>query len=188
MELQLRPVRPEDDAAAIAEIYNFYVLNSTATFDLVPATESEMRSRIAEISSRFPYWVCCGDAPSEKRHLAACGNDSREKRRPAACSVVGYCCAHPWRAQTAYAETLETTLYVAPDRRGQGVGRLLAERLIDDCRSRGFHALIACITADNAASIRLHEKLGFRRVSKYREVGMKFGRRLDVTDLELLLG
>lgn len=187
MELQLRRVRPED-AAAIAEIYNFYVLESTATFDLVPVTEDEMRSRIAEISSRFPYWVCCrGDDSWEKRHLAACGNDSWEKRRPAACTVVGYCCAHPWRAQTAYAETLETTVYVAPDRRGQGVGRLLAERLIDDCRARGFHALVACITADNAASIRLHEKLGFRQVSKFREVGMKFGRRLDVTDLELLL-
>lgn len=60
-------------------------------------------------------------------------------------------------------------------------------RLIDECRSRGYHALIACITADNYSSLRMHGSLGFRQVSRFHEAGLKFGRRLDVIDLELVL-
>lgn len=59
--------------------------------------------------------------------------------------------------------------------------------LIDECRRQGYHALIACITADNYPSLRMHESLGFRQVSRFPKVGRKFGRWLDVIDLELIL-
>ena len=61
------------------------------------------------------------------------------------------------------------------------------QRLIDDCRQAGYHALIACITEGNEASISLHLKLGFKPVSHFEEVGMKFNRKLDVYDYELIL-
>ena len=59
--------------------------------------------------------------------------------------------------------------------------------LIDECRRQGYHALIACITADNLSSLRFHQRLGFRQVSRFPKVGRKFGRWLDVIDLELIL-
>ena len=77
--------------------------------------------------------------------------------------------------------------YGDPGLQKRGTGEALMRKLIEECRHRGFHSLIACITADNRPSIALHEKLGFRKVSGFKEVGMKFGRWLDVEDYQLLL-
>ena len=79
------------------------------------------------------------------------------------------------------------TVYVSSSCLGRGIGTLLMQRLIGECRSTGCHVLIACITADNAGSICFHEKLGFCCVSMFSAVGRKFGRWLDVVDYELLL-
>lgn len=73
------------------------------------------------------------------------------------------------------------------DTRARGIGRQLMERLIEECRAGGYHALIACITEGNEASYSLHEKLGFRKVSHFEKVGLKFGRWLDVVDYELII-
>lgn len=159
----LRKVKPED-AKAIAEIYNGYVLGSTATFETSPVSENEMRKRIEDISSRFPYFVYEKDG-----------------------KVAGYCYAHQWKEREAYRLTLETTVYLSDDCAGLGIGHRLMSGLISECRRMGFHSLIACITAENLSSIAFHEKLGFTRVSSFREVGFKFGRYLDVVDMELLL-
>lgn len=101
--------------------------------------------------------------------------------------IFKYCYAHLWKEREAYSKTLETTVYLTPESCHKGIGNLLMCRLIDECRSRGYHALIACITADNYSSLRMHESLGFRQVSRFHEAGLKFGRRLDIIDLELVL-
>ena len=101
--------------------------------------------------------------------------------------VVGYCYAHTWKEKAAYKYTLETTVYLSPRYKGKGIGRQLMERLIEECRAGGYHALIACITEGNEASYSLHEKLGFRKVSHFEKVGLKFGRWLDVVDYELII-
>ena len=163
MKGQIRRVVPED-AGRLAEIYNEYVLRTTISFETEAVTEAEMKSRIEAIFSAFPYFVYEYDGV-----------------------VQGYCYAHPWKERAAYSKTLETTVYLAPEACGQGVGKLLMERLIDDCRARGFHSLIACVTAENSTSVRFHERLGFRQVSRFAEVGLKFGRWLDVIDLQLVL-
>ena len=142
------------DAKAITNIYNEYVLHSVATFDTEPVQEEEMRARIAEISSRFPYFVYEEDK-----------------------EITGYC----------YAHTLETTVYLSPGHTGKGIGMLLMQRLIEACRENGYRALIACITEGNEASNILHERLGFKQVSHFTKVGLKFDRWLDVADYELLL-
>ena len=152
------------DAKAITNIYNEYVLQSVATFDTEPVLEEEMRTRIAEISSRFPYFVY---------------EENQE--------ITGYCYAHTWKEKAAYKYTLETTVYLSPRYKGKGIGRQLMERLIEECRAGGYHALIACITEGNEASYSLHEKLGFRKVSHFEKVGLKFGRWLDVVDYELII-
>lgn len=159
----IRKVRT-NDVAAITTIYNGYIQNSTATFETEPITEEEMKQRIESISPHFPYLV------DEENGV-----------------ITGYCYAHPWKARTAYQYTLETTVYLAPEFIGKGIGRLLMERLIEESRSSGFRALIACITAENESSCSFHERLGFEKVSHFVKVGEKFGRWLDVVDYELLL-
>lgn len=152
------------DAGEIVSIYNDYILNSVVSFETEALTVEEMQQRIRDFSSSFPYFVYEKDG-----HIA------------------GYCYAHAWKSRAAYSGTLETTVYLAPEFKGKGIGRELMERLISECRSLGYSALIACITASNTDSINFHSRLGFEKVSHFKHVGHKFGRWLDVVDYELLL-
>lgn len=161
--IMIRPVTLQD-APDIVAIYNEYIAHSTITFDMNPLTTQEMQQRISEISQRYPYFVYEEDG-----------------------IVEGYCYAHAWKEKEAYNRTLETTVYLSPAFTGKGIGRELMQRLTDECRRRGVHALIACITSENTASCHFHAALGFRQVSSFKEVGMKFGRWLDVADYELIL-
>ena len=159
----IRPVELSD-SNAITEIYNHYILNSVASFETEALSIEMMRNRIYEISADFPYFVCEIDG-----HIA------------------GYCYAHPWKERAAYRFTLETTVYISPQHRHEGIGKILMEKLINSCTERGFHALIACITGNNKASIALHERLGFKKVSHFEKVGYKHNQILDVVDYQLLL-
>lgn len=160
----LRPVTL-DDAGAIAEIYNYYVLNTTVSFELTPLTVATMRDNVEAISSSYPYFV------------AVSGD-----------KVIGYCCAHRWKPRPAYCHTFEVTIYLAPNCRRGGVGTALMQRLIAACRDiKDCHALIACITAENEESKAFHTKMGFTQVSQFTQVGYKFGRWIGVLDMEMLL-
>ena len=77
--------------------------------------------------------------------------------------------------------------YLKRNQCGKGIGKELMNTLIDACKEKGIHALIACITVPNEASVKLHESLGFQQVSRFYEVGYKFDRRLDVYDFERIL-
>ncbi len=162
-EKKIRPVILED-AGAIVDIYNYFITDTTVTFEVQPLTVEKMAERIREISARFPYFVYEEDG-----------------------RVLGYCYAHLWKERAAYSKTLETTVYLHKDATHRGIGSLMVNHLVDLCREHGYHALIACITEGNEASVRMHEKLGFRQVSEYKEVGRKFDEWLGVVDLELLL-
>lgn len=159
----IREVRP-DDAAQIAGIYNHYILETTISFETQPLSAEDMRIRIEEMSSYFPYFVAENNG-----------------------KLTGYCYAHPWKERAAYCKTLETTIYLASEAKGRGLGTRLMTQLIKECRNRGYHALIACITAENEESCQFHERLGFKKVSHFEQVGQKFGRWLDVADYELML-
>lgn len=153
----------ENDAAAITDIYNYYVCETTVSFETAPLSVGEMLRRIRTISAEFPYFV----AEEEGR-------------------VVGYSYAHLWKEREAYRHTWEVTIYLDKDCKGRGIGSLLMSRLIDACRAReDCSQLIACITAENAASIAFHSRMGFEKVSHFKRVGYKFGRWLDVVDMEL---
>lgn len=159
----IRPVTLQD-APAIAAIYNEYVENSVVTFETVPVTVEAMRDRIAELLKVYPYIVYEIEG-----------------------QVIGYSYAHAWKTRKAYEKTAETAIFVHPDHKRKGIGLELVRQLIEECRQRDFHVLIACITTSNTASIVMHQKLGYKQVSCYHEVGRKFDQWLDVADYELIL-
>ena len=152
------------DAEAIRAIYNLEVAESTVTFDLVPRTLEQQLDWIADHAGAHPAIVAVAQG-----------------------QVAGFGSLSPYKERPAYATTVEDSLFVARDHRGQGVGRLLLEELLRLAQSHGFHAVIARIVGDNAASIRVHQACGFELVGTEREVGRKFGRWLDVVELQKLV-
>ncbi|MGA2639938.1 MAG: N-acetyltransferase family protein [Spirochaetia bacterium] len=153
-----------EDLPRILEIYNREVLVSTATYDTVPRTAAEHRKWFSLHGPDHPVLV------ADTGGLAA-----------------GWASLSPWSDRAAYARSVEVSVYVAEEYRRQGVGRLLLQALIDAGRAHGYRALLARISADNEASMRLHAELGFTVVGTLREVGVKFGRTLDVCIMELLV-
>jgi len=153
-----------NDAEAIRAIYNLEVLESTVTFDLVPRTHDDQRAWLAAHAGAHPAVVAV---------------DSEE--------VAGFGSLSPYKDRAAYATTVEDSVYVHRDRRRAGVGRLLLDELLELATTHGFHAVIARIVGDHEASIALHERCGFTVVGVEKEVGRKFGRWLDVVELQRLL-
>lgn len=159
----IRKVLPQD-TEAIANIYNEYVTKSVVTFETIPLTVNEMGKRIDDLSKEYPYFIYELDG-----------------------EIIGYCYAHAWKARAAYKNTLETTVYISAKHKSKGIGTQLMNTLISHCKELGYHTLIACITAGNDESNRLHSRLGFKQVSHYKEVGKKFDKWLDVIDYQLML-
>lgn len=153
----IRPARP-DDAAGVADVYNHYVLNTVATFEEEPVAVSAMATRIADTLAAPLPWLVAEDGAA----------------------VVGYAYAARWKPRAAYRHTVETTVYLAPGRSGQGLGTRLYAALLEAVWAAGMHTAIGGIALPNAASVALHEKLGFRPVGTFRETGFKHMRRVDV--------
>jgi L-amino acid N-acyltransferase YncA len=153
-----------DDAPAVRGIYAPFVEATAVTFESEVPAVSEMAARIRTTLPRFPW-------------LAA-------ERQGA---VVGYAYASTWRSRAAYRWTVETTVYLRDDARGQGIGRALYGALLACIRLQGFRLALAGITLPNPASVRLHETFGFRAVSVYRACGHKLGAWHDVGMWELEL-
>lgn len=154
------------DAEAIRAIYNVEVGDSTVTFDLVPRTLDEQIEWIDAHTGARPAIVAVDDATGE---------------------VVGFGSLSPFKERPAYATTVEDSVYVRRDRRGEGIARRLLEDLLRLAVDHGFHAVIARIVGGHAASIALHERCGFAIVGTECEVGRKFGKWLDVVELQRML-
>ncbi|MCU1593501.1 MAG: Phosphinothricin N-acetyltransferase [Frankiales bacterium] len=152
--MQLRPAL-SDDAEAIAEVYRHYVESSLATFEEVPPTGAEMRRRML-LEPRLPWLVACEDV------------------------VVGYAYASHHRARAGYRWSADVSVYLAPQARGRGAGRALYEQLLAVLRDLGYVNAYAGIALPNAASVGLHEALGFRLVGVFEGTGFKHGQWIDV--------
>ncbi|AJE97292.1 GNAT family N-acetyltransferase [Pandoraea apista] len=151
------------DLIAIRDIYNDAVEHTTAIWNEVLVDVDNRREWLAaRVARGFPVIVAERDG-----------------------KVAGYASFGDWRAFDGYRHTVEHSIYVDRHTRGGGAGETLMRALIDRARALGIHVMIASIEAQNAPSIRLHEKLGFRRVGTFNEVGTKFGRWLDLTCMEL---
>lgn len=153
-----------NDAKAITAIYNFYIKNSTITFEEESVSVDEMAARIESISSLYPYFV---------------GEDNG--------IVVGYAYATQWKARSAYRFSAEVTIYLHHELKGKGIGSALFRALIDEMRKTDLHVLVGGIAQPNEASVALHEKFGFKKIAQFEEIGFKFGKWIDVGYWELKL-
>ncbi len=152
------------DAEQIRDIYNYEVVHTTATFDLVPRSLSQQQTWLAERSGAFAAIV------------AVSGTD-----------VVGFAALSPYKERAAYRTSVENSVYVDRAHHGKGVGKLLLTELVDIAARSGFHAVFARITATSEASRALHASCGFELVGIERQVGRKFNKWLDVAVMERLL-
>ena len=101
--------------------------------------------------------------------------------------LLGFASYGVFRGYPAYKYTIEHSLYVAAPHRGQGIGRLLLQRIIDEAQRQNFHLLVGGIDSTNAASIKLHKAFGFEHAGTIREAGFKFGRWLDLDFYQRIL-
>lgn len=152
------------DLDVITAIYNETIRTTTATFDTEPKTLEQQRAWFESHGDEFPIFVAELDG-----------------------AVVGWASLSRWSDRCAYRETAETSFYVAATHRGRGVGRRLKEAIIDEARRLGFHSLIARVAEGSEASLHLNLSMGFVLVGTLKEVGIKFGRRLDVHVLQKML-
>lgn len=162
----LRSAEPRD-AEALAAIYNHYVSHTLATFEEVPVPASEMGARVEAVIAAGRPWIVLENARGE---------------------LEGYACARPWKPRSAYARTVETSIYVRHDGLRRGAGRALYSSLLATLAASDVHVVIGGIALPNEASVALHERLGFRYAGRFREVGFKLGRWVDVGYWELTLG
>ena len=152
-------------AAAILDILNEAIANSTALYDYRPRPPESMAGWFkAKESGRFPV---IGAVDNEK--------------------LLGFASYGTFRAWPAYKYTVEHSVYVHREHRGKGIGAALMEKLIEAARQQQYHVMIGGIDAANRASVQLHEKLGFFHAGTIRQAGYKFGRWLDLAFYQLLL-
>ncbi|HET8717054.1 MAG TPA: GNAT family N-acetyltransferase [Nocardioidaceae bacterium] len=160
-------IRPaiDDDLDDIAAIYAHEIANSIATFDLEPPTRGYWKEKLR------------GNHPGDHL-LVAVDTDG---------DVVGYAYSWSYRPRPAYNTTRETSIYLDPSVRGQGVGRLLYPALLDTLKESGVHSAVALVALPNPGSIKLHEACGFKQVGTMYEVGNKFDQWIDVAWFQKLL-
>lgn len=145
------------DSQVIANIYNYYVLNSVVTFDIETSSSSYWAKKIEQLAQLgLPFLVA-----------------------ESAGEVIGFAYASRWREKAAYDQSVEDTIYLSPGATKSGTGTLLLTELIEQCREAGIKQMIAVISAEGAeASIALHERFGFEIKGNLSDVGYKFDRWL----------
>lgn len=157
MTAHIRPVTISD-APQLATIYSHYALSSIVTFDLQSASTEDFQERITSVCDAGRPWLVIEEDGV----------------------VHGYASAYPYRPKPAYSQTVETSVYVAPESQGRGLGRAVYSAMLDRLPAAGVHTAIALIALPHVPSEALHRDLGFTHVGTLREVGRKFDRWIDV--------
>ena len=154
----IRPAN-DKDAAALARIYNHYIVNSRATFEVDEVTDAEMARRIGAVAGQALPWLIAEDDAG---------------------SVLGYAYATRWKERAAYRHSVESTVYVDYTAQGRGWGAQLYAALFEALAALPIHAVMGGITLPNPASVALHERMGMKKVAHFEQVGNKFGQWVDV--------
>ena len=161
--MKIRPARAED-VPRLVEIYNHYVEHTHITFDLEPVS----------LEARMKWFERFAETGPHRLFVATDGGNP-----------IGYASSGVFRAKPAYARSVETSIYLAHDHVGVGSGTALYEHLLDVLTAEPqVHRAYGGVAIPNEASLALHQRIGFKRIATYSEVGFKFGRYWDVTWFE----
>ncbi|HOX35664.1 MAG TPA: N-acetyltransferase family protein [Methanoregulaceae archaeon] len=147
----------EADLPVIKEIYDYYILNSTATFHSIPITIMGLREILFIDNPKYPSFTIRKDG-----------------------RIIGYCFLARYKNRQAYDRTAELSIYLRPECTGKGIGPAALSCLETAAQRSGIHILIGTLCGENCASIRLMEKAGYTKAAHLRNVGEKFGNVLDV--------
>ena len=150
------------DVKDICEIYNYYVENTSISFEEELVSEEEIEKRIVKITKSYPWIVY-----------------ELENR------VVAYAYVSKWKERSAYRFTVEDTIYVKNDVLGKGIGQILLKGLLEEIIKQDIHVVIAVIALPNERSIKVHEKFGFKKAAHFTKVGYKNKNWIDVGYWEL---
>ena len=150
------------DAAAIADIYNWYIAHSTITFEVDPVSADEMARRVVGVLAAHEWLVLEGEG-----------------------ELLGYAYAGRFRERAAYGQATESTIYLRHDLPGKGFGAPLYAELIRRTFARGYRHMVGAIALPNEPSVRLHERLGFVKAGHLFRIGCKFERWIDVGNWQL---
>lgn len=153
------------DDESLARIYNFYIEQTTATFEEECVTGADMIARLREVHEASLPWLVAEEGEQ----------------------VVGYAYATNWKRRIGYRYSAEVTVYLDQAHPGRGIGSMLYDRLLPMLAPREIRVAIGGIALPNDASVALHEKFGFEKVAHFREVGIKFGKWIDVGYWEKIL-
>ncbi|MBB6485327.1 GNAT family N-acetyltransferase [Rhizobium lusitanum] len=156
-----------DDLPHITAIYRDSVLNGTASYEITPPGEEEMAGRFRAIQEKAYPYIVAEDADG---------------------TFLGYAYASAFRTRPAYRWMVEDSIYLAPEARGRGIGRLLLNALIDSCQTLGFRQMVAVIGGAHPASVAVHRAAGFTEAGLLKGTGYKHGRWLDTMLMQKALG
>jgi L-amino acid N-acyltransferase YncA len=154
----------EEQLPGIMEIYNYYVLNTTATFHAHPLTIDEMKELVFFVSPKYKTFAIMNDH-----------------------NLCGYVILTQHKKREAYDGTAEVTVYLKPDCIGKGLGSLAVKHIEEIAKQRNIHVLVATICGENDKSIKLFEKNGYFKCAHYKEVGKKFEQLLDVVAYQRII-
>lgn len=146
------------DADAIAAIYNYYVTDTIVTFEEEPLSRVEIARRIDAVTKAGLPWLVAEEDGE----------------------ILGYAYATPWKDRIGYRFSVETTVYLAKDCVGRGIGTQLYTELFRLLEKSGIHSAIGGVALPNDASVALHEKFGMKKVAEFESVGVKFNRWINV--------
>lgn len=155
----------EKDIPDLIEIYNYYVLNSTATFQIEPLNVAEMKELLFFSNPKYQSFVIL---------------DNQE--------IIGYCILAQYKKREAFDVTAEATVYLKHGCQSKGVGSLALQHIETEARKAGFKTLLGLITGENTASLRLFAKNGFIKCGHLKGVGRKFNRSLDLVYYQKIIG
>ena len=146
-----------EDAQELLDIYNYYVINTVITFDLEALSLDAFKEKITTVSADYPFIVY--EENSE---------------------ILGYAYGSKFRPKPAYNNTVESTVYLKHGAQGKQIGSKLYNELLFLLKQKNVHVVLGVLTLPNEASVKLHEKFGFKEVAHLKEVGLKFGKWQDV--------
>lgn len=155
----------EKDLNTLLDIYNYYIENTTAIFDLDKITPEEFRSRVFLENSKY------------KTFLIYIDNE-----------LTGFCFLTQFREKAAYDKTAEVGLYLKTRFTGRGLGTEIVNYMEKAARENQFEVLIASVSGENIPSVKLFRKLGYDQCAHYRGIAIKFGRKVDIIDFQKMFG